>query len=630
MSEQKRDQGVEKRLAFLHCEYLGRRESLKFQKKYAPKDNAITFLYDTGVLNAFSRPWKVGPLDPDGKQHGFGQIFPRSAPPAKEETQNHEAKEDFIAWLVCQGLARKALDASRVLNNNDEPIKTKIYQFNTHHKETNIGFSKVERLSRKKGEPRETLSGQTVKKILAVAFHKVMENNGTQDVEIVRWLERATALLVQTTTNDHAIRAQAERIEDLKDRYGERQAFTEQKFTELVNDKTVDAEGGWQKKEASHKFIAVEEDARTILEKHFSACLEHKGKSQERKDTDVDALVDLAIWNRRLLELEINHRLVFVTADRNLVANLYDVVRRNSLEADIARVVRKKERDGAFADNTEMEEFSKGLHDYFGFNKKKYIENWLQHFSFRFVRHFWAVLPDAAFETSDTVEFGDVLHGHFANISDRLRLSRHNIERLAYKLHRGKEAQYEKSNQIDNETTWQKLSLLVAKRERLLYFGNSLEILKQSPHEVLKEPAEKLEKLVEEIISRHRDRYMIGQSDAGTRALFEEENHLIYPIDMSFQTQENTNTVFQRLQNGIYTKGHSKHNFHDDFSRIDSDAYGSDTEDDFDDRQRSYLKFVALAALYATHQKWAAAIGHAERALNVITRRKDVEINKKK
>ena len=614
---------VLRRLAFLHCEYLGRRESERFREGFG--GDAITFLYDTDVLNAYSRPWSIGPLDPNGSRNGYGQIMPRMLTSDSEKQVEVERNENFTAWQVCRALAYGALKSSKNHSIGENGKANKIFQFEPHYKETQKGFS-YPLAGNVSNSVRLSSSDNSIRQILAVAFYLLSENKTDQEA-VVRWLEDKTASMVISTLNDSASKSrEKDRIEMLEKEFGGRAPYSQEIFKNLVlkkkNTKT------WSEIQKKHQsFFYIEPFAEQILRDVLENRLRAKMYRVDRKSKDVEALISLALWNRRLLELKINHRIVFVTGDRILVKNLYDINSKKEIKEKIDLLVQQQRQSGS--DSKVISDLDNGLRAYFGCfereNEQKsvhlHINNWFDEFSFRFVRHFWAVLPSVAFETTETGKFKDILHGHFAHKGNRLRIPRKSIEQHAINLDNNKH-KTAPDLELGSEQLWQELSLIAAKRERLLYFGDNLEIFEKSGS-ILKEPSEKLRVLMEEIISRHRDRYMIYLSDLGGAKLLETVMVASFPIDLSFRTFPKTNEIFQKLQRAYFSNINHSTKFHVEFKRIDDDAYLDAKQQDFDDRQRSYLKFLVLAALYATSQKWAATLGHVQRAVDIIERTKN-------
>ena len=122
-----------------------------------------------------------------------------------------------------------------------------------------------------------------------------------------------------------------------------------------------------------------------------------------------------------------------------------------------------------------------------------------------------------------------------------------------------------------------------------------------------------------EISDRKRDRTMLSFSNLGALDLLRSNSQRSSFPDVFFATLPKTQELLRNLFNGSYSNtGQNK--FLIDFNKIGHDCYGWNKEGEFDDRQLSHLKFLVLACIFASQDKWGAANGHAIRAINVINR----------
>ncbi len=87
-----------KALAFLHCETLGRTETLRFTQE---DQGQISVLLDTGVIHAFLLPQFEGPLQSDRRKRpkflgqglgGLGQLLPRLPPSFLQDEAGAQGK----------------------------------------------------------------------------------------------------------------------------------------------------------------------------------------------------------------------------------------------------------------------------------------------------------------------------------------------------------------------------------------------------------------------------------------------------------------------------------------------------------------------------------------------------------
>ncbi|MEG3620156.1 hypothetical protein V5T82_16955 [Magnetovibrio sp. PR-2] len=610
-------------MAFLHCEIMGRQESVSFKSK---DDHDITFIYDTDIIATYLEPWKTGPLDNEGGW-GYGQLLPRMH--RDEDKLQYRASEDSIAWFTASLLARKALKApveyedgsSSDENAEDQSFSRAlscIYQFPHHYSETNSHLKYLDRETKSiANRDPETNEERRFKVLTEVLVVSAIER-GQSDQQIVDLIsKRFESRFMRFGSKQSKLLREKENYTKFLNRYGDIHKFDFDAFNDLLNDAK-------EKVDLNFEYFEVEKYARRALELFWQDRL--GSKSGDSLKADARALTDMAIYNKRLLMQGVKRRLVFVTGDRTLVRATYNT-KPEYLEPIIRRVLMAD----VFAhklnvnDNHEAAQLLEKLYEFFGIitDESDEYSSWFSRFSFHYIRHFWAIAPDALLENAKTIQLKDLFHGLFATEGERLSLSRQNMERLVLNGTfgaRGAELNHEGFIDLSDWYQFTKERIETARAEE---FGlNDIDV-RAIRNQLKAEGGEsfytRLSDVFEEYLSRQRDRTMLSFSNRGATELVRSAENASRPPDLFFQTLTNTNKIFTNLSIRDYYKN-TEHSFMDDFLAIKDDCCDKNVRGELDDRQKSHLKFLVLAAVFAAAEKWEAAYGHARRAINIIER----------
>ena len=381
-------------------------------------------------------------------------------------------------------------------------------------------------------------------------------------------------------------------------------------------------------------FLDTEREAENLLRSFWRRSVVREKSSltiSARIDDDVDALVQLTLINRRLINghEKMRHRLVFVTGDRNLVRAAYGVIRSKIDQEIRSYVLRGLTKGNLDAEGARL--LSGRLRHYFGVkiddqgksvgeSSTNYIPGWFENFSHHYVRHFWSICGDALIDLgTENDRVRDFFHGFFANAGDRLKLSRRNLEQ---RVLRSVPLDLQVAGSVDVQRVlrdWEALT-----RRRLTARRVSSVSLEDFLTFSAKAQPTQLPKIFMELSERQRDRSMVQVSDYGAESVLRDRG--VVPPDLHFRTMPVATRMFQWLATNNYSEPGL---FQKDFEALSGDCHVMKREKgDYDDRQLSHVKFLVLAVAFAASEKWAAAQGHVERARRIIIRELDGNVRK--
>lgn len=644
MAEDRKKQEYLSALAFLHCEIQGRRETARFDEK---ENGEITVLFDTSLVIASLRPHIDGPEHSQDNSEpgnatggGLGQLLPRL--PAAYVRQillsdnsiptlvQLRRLENVLAWHTAHALIEKVFQISR-----DGNTERKIYQFPSHLEETNNIFNIVDKKYHQQIKHSKTSTANKEESAAERSFRRATgalaahqwEETGNLEYVAETIMSRAEIGLLELFKGASTLTREYEAISKIRND-GAPVRFDTSKFLE----------GAISDKEFSKKFLTVEKHAVSVLHYFFEQRIKaQKSHLTSTQATDVEALVELARNNKRLLEKDKKHRLIFVTSDKNLVLASYAIT-EHQIRTEVRRYCRRQIVDGELHRGSFAKLVSK-LEAYFGLPAEKTKVNdrynklgkrWFQNFAGNYVRHLWAVVEDALIEKESDSQKNkavkaDIFNGLYAKAGERIKLSRRRTEDLFSSESFLHDTAVKKFNVLSTYLHWNKLTRERIKTQRMVSLG----LDKWSESEPSIEAATSLFprevfEVLDEYSNRNRDRAMVNISDHGAHDLITvlaSKKFRGRPVDLNFLTLKNTNGIFEK----VASKTHYQSNpgsFISDFTAINRDCYGHDKPDDqvFDDRQRSHLKLLVLASIFAAQEKWAAAQDHVRRAIDIVER----------
>jgi len=612
-----RDQ-VLARMALLHSEFMGRKESVNFKKK---PGSIITYVYDTDVIRAYTLPWDTGPENTKG--WGYGQLLPKAKTidPDKSALEQRQ-HEDGNAWQTARILSETALKA----HTEGERSHDGIVMFDQH-----LGEVRVHEKGYRDSIP--TALSQTRAFMGKDDFRQQTENTldrlggaKTPEEDILTYASRRMeASFLENYDGRPSAQRAVENFDILNKEFGSFVSFSE-------------VEKSLPKFEDNPNFLEVEAFARKVLTKLWTLRLSKSkpGRSKTRNfQNDIEVLVDLAVINRRLLEASISHRIVFVTGDSNLVKSTY-FVEHDELR-NVVQLVFNEANSGVhldYAAQARNKAMERKLETYFfncNFDSQQEFANkdWISNFSYHYVRHFWAVAGEALIETSDTSAFQDLFHGLFARRGNWVRDSRRSVEKLVL---RGPASMYEQEfEDFEPEEClirWNELTASRIRDARAKEFGIDRELTiefgkKPTDDDASGKKSRSLVSMLVEYSNRRRDRVMLALSDLGAKDVLQSVNSGGEYQDLYFVSLPNTIKLLQNLCVPGYYSSEAVYKFLDDFNALKDDCFGFDLDVEYDDRQLSHLKFLILAIIFASSDKWEAAFGHARRAQNIVDRSED-------
>lgn len=630
-------------LALLHCESLGRKETLRFTKE---DQGQISVLLDTAVIYGYLLPQFEGPLRstriklPDfmgSGEGGLGQLLPRlptSLLDTVAQAQNStpvelRRNEDVVAWHSLSAILRQVFDVARGADADElQPL----LQFKSHFEETNniLRISKnryLAKFGRERGiQPvSDRVGARTFRRSTAALLrHKLweLENEEPNVINILEplaevMIRRGEIALMNDGDGRGTLEKQYENAQRIENDY-QRLPFDTKYFKEgLLSDDKFDAD-----------FLEIEWHARSLLTSFFKGRLaQNKPRSSAisaKGSDDVEALVSLACQNRRLLHLSVSHRLLFVTSDTQLVLSCYAIS-----DAEIAHNIKKycmRKLVRGDINPAESRELIEQLQNYFttmdGINALRWFEN----FSAHYVRHIWAVAEDSLIEPHRMEALQEnMFNGLYAEAGERTKIRRREVEEMFTRNKFLRDIAIEKFEILSAYQHWINLTKLRVKTEQLRSMGlQDMQISEPSLEEAIKATPEMIFEVLEEYSLRNRDRAMVNLSDHGAHSLIsglQERGYRGRPVDLNFVTLKKTNQVFENLASkNYYVRNLEK--FISDFEEINIDCYGKGRSitDVFDDRQRSHLKYLVLSSTFAAMEKWAASLDHCRRAINIIER----------
>lgn len=619
-------------MAFLHCEFMGRQQSNSFRKQ---PEHTITFVYDSDVINTYCAPWKQGPLHINGRLFGYGQLLPRKSLKQDDpDVLRIRAREDIIAWHTARLLAKKALGANQDFqlnentdNSNTNPANIKqIFQFDVHFDETKNQEEFIS--NRLRNAPREEnfTNADKLYRRSTMALVGASIDSGVSNEQLVKLISNRLETSFQGNYDGRTkFERGAENYRIFKNNFGEIQKFNEQYLERLFPNYCTPH---------IYSHPDCEEYVERILLRFWRDRLKQSKSnktSPESIQSDAEALTQITLVNKRLMSCDIDHRVVFVTGDQSLVKATYDTNPKNLLRYInhelMSAMARGKIKDGG---NVSSQTLRTDLLKYFGLNEQiGNREYWFGNFAYFYIRHFWAIAPDALIENENTKELQDLFHGLFATEGKRLHLSRRNIEKLILSERSGFNTNLTTSESNYELERWSKLTqkkIELARSEEFEFSNLEIESVRrhirpETDSQQVGDVYETVYSLIDEFLSQQRDRTMLSFSDHGAQELVLTVKEASRPPDLFFRSLPMTNSIFQNLA----VKGHYgkiTNNFLEDFKAVGNDCFGFNCDDEFDDRQKSHLQFLVLSAAFAASEKWSAADGHAMRAIKIIERSK--------
>lgn len=568
---------------FLRREHLGRSANMVFETTGAGR---TIYVFDSDVVITRCAPWITGPKteDEDGEaaknakeargQNGYGEIF---EPPLEAFSPAPDGDE--------RGLLRRRHAENVALSLADfvfglatRPGHVGVFQLPSHSAETNNVYRAVRRAYEhfERTDHRRYNARRTFELARMIVLLKQRVSEGYTMEKSFPLIDRLLQVFLYGSAENDSRRAQVIREWD---------NFYELE-TQLGGLYSIADAAPFFKDDArvARAFGVTKESDRTLEETETHRQLlsywreRLSGHKRENVDTDAQALTDLFMINTRLKTT--NTRCVFVTGDRTLVKQAYGRIPLRLVPP----------HDVELANS----------------------------FSLNFVHHLWGFLSDALIDPANE----DLYSGLLARWSDPSFMSPYQLEALITEADKDELALTPESEGNVEEILqqWDQLTQKSVRQYGVKRF-NANNALREAIWDRIRK-AESLDwsalvPVLKEDVDRVRDRTVLAMSDLGIDSIIKASKlGKRNPPELIFDSLGNTNQIFRRLSS---VPGYeSVDQFEKDFAKIKDDCY--DSSKDGDDRQESHLKFLVLAAAFASADKWMIALSHAKRAISIIER----------
>lgn len=622
------------RSAFLAREFLGQLESHRFEN--SESGSKICYVFDTSVLSALSAPWVVGPLQ-GRSRHGLGQLLPRmfqirTEVGFDEDDQRtlrmQRAAEDRLAIRVTELLAKAAVEAAYQSRFN-KPVgvdvtKAPLWQLSAHHDETNaVRRALVRRVEGLQGSI--TLQSEDKRRAHTKQFVVMALKSWAARGERHRIRDFLDYLVDEIMSREmlsgFGVASQSANLNSFT-----RSAFNFEELSEF-RIPGLDALLG-------EPLSEMERVAQEFLESYWTERLQRKfqaaASDNSRVRRDAQALAELAVLNRRILDHGINLRVVLVTGDRNLVEASYNGSDRieTSLDDNTGRLYGR-------GDYSEYRRRSECLQEFFlrvsGANSER--AGWFDRFSLNYVRHLHAFAHDEIAEGEQTEGVFGFLSGFFAETASSILQDRGLLEEIALGRSAEKPPAGFRESFLETIENWDLLARRKVKESRFSSWNtlgpeaekHLLEIVSDDLNRLSADKVDDTHTFemaaiwTAEYVDRTRDQTMLHFSNLGTDILQGGDGGWIVrnPPDLHFSNLPKCMEIFRKLSSRHGYGGGNKDAFHRDFEAIVEDVPVDQREDG---RLQSHLQFLALSAAFAAADKWSVAESHAQRALAILDR----------
>ncbi|KNG94564.1 hypothetical protein [Pseudaestuariivita atlantica] len=622
-----------RRSAFLAREFFGQIESHRFSNEKVGRK--IIYVYDTSILTALTAPWSVGPLQ-GRSRHGLGQLLPRMYQIATEYGLDAEdrkvlrvqrAAEDRLAIRITELLANAAVEgANAAWKDGGRNSSPPLWQMRAHFEETNRLRDAIRhRVDSLKGTQRlqnEADRRNHMKKFVELAL-KSWAKNGERH-SLPDFLDYVVdEIMTREVLSGFGVARQSASLNAF-----DRKCF---KLEDLADYNVAGLETLF-----GMEYSPMEREAHAFLERYWQERLQRKVRASStetwRIQRDAEALAELAIVNRRILDHGFDLRVVLVTGDRNLVEASYNG--SDKIETSLDDIVGRFYGGGDYSEfrrRTELlNEFFLNVAD--GQDERK---NWFDRFSLHYVRHLHAFAHDEIAEGVQTAKVFSFLSGLFVDTAGPILQKRRLLEDISLGRKTEKPPRNFREEFLDVIENWDRLALRKVKQSRFSSWHSLDETSQAHLVQIISDDLKRLsggetsEPLdfeaaaiwMMEYVDRTRDRTMLHFSNLGTEMLQGTGGGWIVrnPPDLQFSNLKNTKAIFDKLASRYGYAGAKQDAFHKDFEAISDDVPEDQREDG---RLECHLQFLALGAAFAAADKWSVAESHAHRALAILDRAK--------
>ena len=580
--------------AFLRREFLSRDE-------YSNSDRTI-YIFDTDIIKAYCSPWTTGPhrnaFDRENhKLTGNGYGEPITFPYNSDMSKFEEQKRNIRAELVTKILARYAFQLCNRLP---------VYQFEPQYEETHRIYTYVRNDASEEMGSNKTYDDRQKERLTRAAAvissrHNIIESND----RINDIVEHMIRLINQT-----GLAAGIPRRENLKEW---------DNFVEL----NIRSGGIYSVSESYEHFLSMGDEFTDVARalRGFNKCkfeaselnnyekLIHFWKqkaetkyplAQDKKKIgdDMKSLALLVLLNERLRKID--WRAVLVTGSQNLVETSFAVTISDAKNLDLES---------------------------------------LKNFSPKFVRHLWAYTSVALIEPKAQSKFTNWLDGLLAKWAGHIEYNANELTNLINKpLVKGIGINFaESNNALQN---WFKLTGRLVTQEQFNFLGgdstNFLKLKEKFMYRISNAKSLKMDwdaiiAYLHEDNDQIKDETFLTFSNIGVEAVIFANKANRHPPDLDFESLKNTKKIFKKLasRNGYVAitagskvtsadRRKAVEDFEKDYNSIKEECYPPDK----DNRQFSHLRYLALGAAFASAGKWSVALSQAQRAIQIIERRK--------
>jgi hypothetical protein len=601
--------GLVRRAAFLHREFM----AFDAERSFTEGSGTVTYVLDSDVLKAFADPHLYGPEEMPSWQEetraksremrGQGQLLPRRSLALESVPAGLRDREDQRAMNVVRLLTQE------ILQKSARQPEDALFQFPAHYKETESDIKFAAETARNEVGPNRAASQPDMVEAnltrTSVLVLRAMMEQGHDRIDMRRAVMSIAENQMRRSTygQSRAVR-QNDRFSILESRYAPRKELNA--LTDIGVDGKFDGPIYEQGKRLLEGFLSYRQSAFRFSSTGTSI------------DGDAQALASLAILNKQLIDLDRNRRIVMISGSVAIVRGLYD------LGPEFRHHLRQMGWQKKLPEGSSLDTWL----SFFGYkpnsDDKPGHANWLHDFSFRYFRHYTGFAKVFLVDEQDQPKVDDLFNGLFAMTTNQVMTKRALVESIASS---GQLRQPNVSNgesakiYVDVLEQWDRLTARALEAAQARAADLPEKAVAAIGGRILESSisAADIEADIAEHVARQRDRSMLELSQMGARALLaQRELSVRNPPDLFFSSLSNTNRIFENLaRHDVYSGEPDK--FVRDYKSIDDETLGTE-DNEGDDRQRSYLKFVVLGAIFSSAEKWSTALGHALRAVDVATR----------
>lgn len=642
-----------KRSAFLRREEIGVTKVSRRFFKENPKDNHEIYVFDSGVIDMYQKPWDRGATR--GKMSGLGHLLPILDNEEPENFAENQISAERLTDIQVQYLFKLALkNGSHILSTPFHYEEIERQELYLTERVGNLGYEKSGTNLRRSIQ---------VQRQLALISSRFRDGNKEAAWEFAKSL--ALARFDRKSQGFSRDVLAFDRMCRMATQYGTAVELKQQNFLEYVKNADDQAAVETIKNAQVFENLAINISSNhnnqpspdswssiiAIAQSVMRSTFETRHKVPEfvsKKINDTNSLAWVFILNTELVRLNLQrYRVVLVSDDINLCEIAYAGISKGHIYNLIGKDVSIRYPN---LKKSSREKLIGTVFDYIfpnysrdqALGRDQFNSSPARYFSLNFVRHVWGYFGDCirpleSLEVGKSNEspfkhnprFSEIFKGIFADIEPDQSFRYYKaLEKIA----RDGVGFANSNNRMIHDATdkLKKLSESVIAKQEVID-AEASEPLKNSIVALIEDHVvgdnynwDNLAFSINEELSRDRDRALVSLSTIGANTL--RQSKLFgtrHPPDLIFDSLQNTMEIFRKLSiRDSYDDGEQ---FLSDFENIKLDCwsgYGNKLADPLaqDDRQEVHLKFLVLGAAFASADKWSLALANAKRAIEIIKR----------